>query len=224
MTINFPKSAIFVEVDAQNDFLHPDGKLSVHAPAHVLSNIRKLSQHAPTLIGSVDTHFPDSWEFNTNNKKGPDGEEGIWPPHCLKNSQGWLRTYAADRPNAQFVPADAAQIEWFTWTDAVFLEKEVYSLFVNPFAKNVLTWAEGRVDAHAAVVYGVATEYCVKAAVLGLLEHGLEVFVATDAIWGVDYAAHHKALQEMYGEGATFVPTSLVLSMWTAFGQPPHKS
>jgi len=36
------------------------------------------------------------------------------------------------------------------------------------------------------IVYSVATEFCVKATVLGFLERGLDVYIVEDAIKGVD--------------------------------------
>ncbi len=214
MPLELPDNVVFVEVDVQNDFCLPEGALTVKPPDHVLRNMKLLSKHAPILIGSVDTHFYDSWEFNTNDKKGPDGEDGVWPPHCLKGTPGWTRVHANDRPRIQFIPADASQVAFFKWADTVFLEKEVYSLFANPFAKNVLTWAEQKANTMTAVVYGVATEYCVKSAVLGLLDHGWDVIVADDAIRGVKMADHHAAMREMMENGAEFLPTSFLLSQF----------
>lgn len=212
--MELPDSVVFVEVDVQNDFCLPDGKLTVNPPEHVLRNMRLLSRHAPLLIGSVDTHFFDSWEFNTNDKKGPNGEEGVWPPHCIKGSDGWMRMFSKDRDRIQFIPADAAQVAFFEWTDTVFLEKEVYSLFANPFAKNVLTWAEAQAKTQTAVVYGVATDYCVKSAVLGLIDFGWDVIVADDAIRGVETKGHYDAMREMYEHGASFLPTSFLLHLY----------
>ncbi len=212
--MDLPESVVFVEVDVQKDFCLPEGKLTVNPPEHVVRNMRLLARNAPLLIGSVDTHSFDAWEFNTNDNKGPNGEEGLWPPHCLKGTDGWTRMFASDRDRIQFVPADAAQVSFFDWADTVFLEKEVYSLFANPFAKNVLTWAEQKQNTQTAVVYGVATDYCVKAAVLGLTGFGWDVIVADDAIRGVKPEGHYEAMKEMYDAGATFLPTSFILHLF----------
>ena len=61
-------------------------------------------------------------------------------------------------------------------TQGVYFEKEVYSLFANPLAERFLASLAARLPGERAalelVVYGVATDYCVKAAALGLAERG----------------------------------------------------
>jgi nicotinamidase/pyrazinamidase len=57
------------------------------------------------------------------------------------------------------------------------------------------------------VVGGLATDYCVRASVLGALERGFEVLVLKDAVRGVDVQPgdSEKALQEMQSKGAKLV-------------------
>jgi nicotinamidase/pyrazinamidase len=62
------------------------------------------------------------------------------------------------------------------------------------------------------VVYGVAADYCVKAAVLGLRSRGCRVEVVEDAIAPVDPKTGDLALAEMRAAGAELVDTETVLS------------
>ena len=62
------------------------------------------------------------------------------------------------------------------------------------------------------VVYGVATEYCVRAAVLGLLRRGRSVALVEDAIRAVDPAQGEAALREMQAAGARLVLTDQVVT------------
>ena len=57
------------------------------------------------------------------------------------------------------------------------------------------------------MVYGVATDYCVRAAVLGLLKRGCRVTVVEDAIAPVEKQTGEESLKLMRGEGAVFKST-----------------
>jgi nicotinamidase/pyrazinamidase len=63
------------------------------------------------------------------------------------------------------------------------------------------------------MVFGVATDYCVKLAALGLLRLGCRVSVVTDAIQGIDPAASKAALEKMKDAGADFVNTETILAL-----------
>ena len=62
------------------------------------------------------------------------------------------------------------------------------------------------------VVYGVATEYCVRAEVLSMLARGRSVTVVRDAIKGIDPNAEAAALDEMERAGAALTSTNVVLA------------
>ena len=62
------------------------------------------------------------------------------------------------------------------------------------------------------VVYGVATDYCVKVAVLGLLTRGHRVAVVVDAIRAVDPASEADILTEFARRGALLTLTDVVCS------------
>jgi nicotinamidase/pyrazinamidase len=59
-------------------------------------------------------------------------------------------------------------------------------------------------------VYGIATEYCVRLAVLGLRERGYAVSVVVDAVKAIEEAAGVKALEEMREAGAEVATTAEV--------------
>lgn len=94
----------------------------------------------------------------------------------------------------------------------VYFEKQNYDVFTNPvadyFFQKLLKIR--RFDKEA-VVYGVATDYCVKAAVLGMQKEGIQCYVVEDAIKGVASETTKTALKEMKIAGAKFVKTKDVL-------------
>jgi nicotinamidase/pyrazinamidase len=88
-------------------------------------------------------------------------------------------------------------------TQGLYFEKEVYSLFANPNAEALL----GRVRALSSaepelVVFGVATDYCVRAAAEGLLDRGCRVTILEDAIRAIDASNGEAALAELARRGA----------------------
>ncbi|ODS34751.1 MAG: nicotinamidase/pyrazinamidase [Candidatus Scalindua rubra] len=58
----------------------------------------------------------------------------------------------------------------------------------------------------------MATDYCVKAAVLGLLRRGYKVSLVTDAIKAVNKEGETEALNEMKDAGAVFTTTEDIIT------------
>ena len=215
---------VFVDVDTQNDFCLPGGALFVQgAPAAMPACARlvalALSEGAP-LVGSVDSHAHDAWEFNTNDHRGPRGEDPRFPPHCVKGTPGWLKVPVTLGGRFYFVPVveDARAAERVPrGTQAVYFEKEVYSLFANPNAAPVLDALTPPGPAEF-VVFGVATDYCVRAAALGLLDWiaarparaGSRVLVVTDAVAAVTEAGGRDALRDLAAAGVGLVTSDAV--------------
>jgi len=203
---------LFVDVDTQHDFCDPKGALFVKGAPAALGAARALIERALTsdalLVGSVDTHDFTAWEFEANG--------GPFPPHCKKGTPGWLKAPGTLPERAVFVPVGEGAADVPEAAQAVYFEKEVYSLFVNPRAEPTLDallarrgWT--RADT-CAVVFGVATDYCVQAAALGLVERGFEVVVVTDAIAAVAPETGAAALEKMKAAGCRLETTRSLLA------------
>lgn len=209
---------VLVDVDVQNDFCLPDGALSVAgSPNELYRRIVALSaREGSPIVGSVDSHAYDAWEFASNANLGPEGADPRFPDHCVKGTPGWLKVAGTLPQRFRFAPcvADlpheklAAEL-LSGGTQGLYFEKEVYSLFANPSAEPVLSAllrseiARQAGDETELVVFGVATDYCVRAAALGLRERGYRTTVLTDAIRGITDAGTRAALDEMRAAGAT---------------------
>lgn len=189
---------ILIDVDTQHDFCDPTGALYVKGAEKLGDTFRSLSARAKDIpiIASVDSHAYDAWEFEK------------FPPHCLKGTPGWLKVPGTLPDRARFIPN--VKVDAIPDAHAYILEKEVYSLFANPNAPAVLKHVIGDRKAQF-VVFGVATDYCVKAAVLGLLEWG-EVLLVKDAIAAVVPADGEKAIAECVERGAKLVTSAEALS------------
>lgn len=221
---------ILVDVDTQADFVHESGALHVPAapsvPAAIASLLAQAQAAGDPILGSVDSHAWDAWEFVSNG--------GSFPAHCVKGSQGWLRVNPELPARTRFVPLQVvegrvrnlvAALEQGQGTrelDAralagealagvgVYFEKEVYSLFANPVAQPVveaLVAALGGPHNVRFEVMGYCTGgYCVDAAVKGLLDQGYAVNVlsyATAAIGGAQGQASSRA--QLSADGAQWI-------------------
>ncbi len=208
---------VFVDVDVQNDFCEPTGALFVKGSPN--DTYRALTRFAVDrgipILGSVDSHAWDAWEFASSETRGPNGEKPNFPDHCVKGTPGWLKVAGTLPPRFRFVPnvAEAplgsvlAEVARGA-TQGVYFEKEVYSLFANPLAEGfVADLARHASQASQAgatlelVVYGVATDYCVKAAALGLAQRGYRVTLLENGIAGITPEGTRGALDEMAAAG-----------------------
>lgn len=213
--------AIFVEVDVQNDFINGSLAVSQVYNEGRLENMLELSQRAPTLVGSVDSHDHMAWEFSTNEHKGPNGEKPNFPPHCVVGTQGWLRPHGWTRSDAVYIPnAALLTSDMDRWLDRLdegntfFFMKEVYSLFANPNAVLFLDLISRRADTDTLIIYGIATDYCVDAAACRAREEGYDVHVVVDAIAAVDPAAEEKFRSKWLELGIKLISTKDVLDIF----------
>ncbi len=191
---------LFVDVDTQRDFIEPDGALYVPGAENLRPVLEHLTdfaeQYSIFIISSVDAHSADDVEFKR------------FSPHCVVGTSGQkkihetlLQAYAVFRNEAGTLPATLPQ--------QVIVEKQTFDLFSNPTTEVIIR----ELGTDAAVVYGVATEYSVKAAALGLLQRALYVFILADAIKGVSESASAKALDELKNAGAKILTTAEILQM-----------
>ena len=125
---------VLVDVDVQRDFCEPDGALYVKgSPNGVFRALvsRAVAAGVP-ILGSVDSHAWDAWEFASSGRSGPSGERPGFPDHCVKGTSGWLKVEGTLPPRFRFLPnvQDAPLLpvleEVFQGeTQAVYFEKEV---------------------------------------------------------------------------------------------------
>lgn len=210
---------IFVDVDVQVDFCDSNGALFVKGSPNDL--FRKLTAYAVArhipIVGSVDSHAWDAWEFASNDSPAPEGAKPNFPDHCVKGTPGWLKVPGTLPPRFRFIPnvSDAPLDEAVRelkegTTQGVYFEKEVYSLFANPLAEKFLK-ALTAGSSPEFFVFGVATDYCVKSAALGLAERGFRTALVEDAVAGITPEGTAAALEQMKAAGVKITRSSELL-------------
>jgi nicotinamidase/pyrazinamidase len=195
---------IFFDVDTQRDFMDSTGALYVPDAEAIRTNVGRLLREAGdrkvTTVSSRCAHEPGDPEFE------------IFPPHCIDGSPGAERIFAdlPALPRREIeVDATADQQAQIRPATHYVVKKKVFDLFSNP-------WLEGlrrrrAFKGESCVVFGVATDYCVRACALGLAEAGAHVLLVEDAIRGVAGETTARTIDEMRAAGVEFTTTDEVL-------------
>lgn len=189
----------FFDVDTQADFMLPTGKLYVPGAEQIIPSLAELMvwarEHGIPVLSSADAHTPDDPEF------------ALWPPHCVIGSPGQRRIPETQFPDAMVVPSRPGTFALpARWPAQIIIEKPTYDTAANPNFDPILKALGHR----RYVVFGVATEYCVRADVLALRERGFPVDLVVDAIKAITEEGGRKAIDEMVAAGVRLVKTAEV--------------
>lgn len=190
---------VFFDIDTQMDFMRATGSLYVPGAEQIVPNLRRLMSWARAndvpVISTADAHSPNDPEFKT------------WPPHCVSGTPGQRRIPETLFPEPMVIPCRAGAFEPpDRWAGQFIVEKPSYSVEGNPnFAAMLQALGSRR-----AVVFGVATEYCVRAGALALCRHGFQVEVVADAIKSITDDGGRQAIEEMAAAGVRMVTTAEV--------------
>jgi nicotinamidase/pyrazinamidase len=192
------REIVFWEVDAQQDFMLPSGKLYVPGAERIIPNIKRLVDAAQKarvlLVSSACAHAANDPEFVT------------FPSHCIRGTEGarivpeGLTKDCLIIPNREKFPLPA---DLFDHAQIV-IEKQALDVFSNPHTNEIVERLGPEVTY---VVFGVVTEYCVHFAAKGLLDRGRKVFVVEDAIETLKAEESERALGELKAMGAQLITT-----------------
>lgn len=189
------KNLFFLDVDTQRDFMLPTGALYVPGAERILPKLRRLFDFARkseiSILSSVDAHVADDPEFKQ------------FPPHCVQGTEGQRKVDETLLPRPlifQQQPVDRNLPEAVRRHQQIIVEKQSLDLFSNPIAERLT-----RVLPPRAIVFGVATEYCVKMACLGLRRLGVQTVLITDAVRALKPRTEKEAVEEMRRAGVEFI-------------------
>lgn len=181
----------FLDVDTQNDFMLPTGRMYLRGAEKIRPALRKLYAFARTaripIVASVDAY------------EAFDAKMKDWPVHCIRGTEGQRKIPETRLSKSVVLPADRkVEIPPLRPGIQIVLEKTHHDVFSNPSAMMVVNGSQ--VEQWA--VFGVATDYGIRLASLGLLKLGRKVAIISDAVAGISVEASRQALAELRAAGA----------------------
>lgn len=199
-----PESTAVIVVDVQADFTEAkSGALAVPGTDEpYIEMLNRATRHWSTqgypLFFTQDWHPPDHISFYTSHPGTKPLQvieisgrtQVMWPPHCVQNSPG------ADI----LIPMDRSAAIIRKGTDARF---DSYSGFADDGGRATeLRDLLQREQISRVIIYGLATDYCVKATALDALARGYAVLVLLDLSRGVNNDTTEAAVQTLKQQGA----------------------
>lgn len=205
--------------DCQNDFFPPDGALAIPDASSIRSNLERILKFAFSnglrVLLFEDMHIEGDPEFKD------------FPPHCVKGTGGselieeiainlketptyMSHKFIGDEEIFIDQPLEAGVLSSSDHKNVprVF-EKHVIDIFLE---RSFTSYIDAR-HPDAVLLCGVATDYCIKAAALGLREKGIKVYLFLDAIAGVFEESTIAALEMMRKAGVQFITTENVTQL-----------
>jgi nicotinamidase/pyrazinamidase len=200
---------VFWDVDTLYDFMHADGRLYVPGSEEIIPTLRTLTDFAHArglpIVASADNHEADDLEISD----APDWTT-TFPPHCMRGTPGQLKiaeTALRDplviEPELQDPGALAHRI--LAHRGDFLLHKRTLDVFTNANVPTLLRTLEPE----AIVVYGVATDFCDKYTIEGLLRHWPRagLYLVVDAVRAI-YPEQAARLIESWRERGVRLPTA----------------
>ncbi len=202
---------ILWDVDTQVDFMLPHGKLYVPGAEETAPAMRRLVDAARAAgiphIASADDHELTDPEITDE----PDFAN-TFPPHCLRGTRGAEKvpeTEQEDPLPLALVPYPPGLVPALVEgrREILFLKKN-FDVFTNPNAQPVLE----ALDPDEVILFGVATDVCDDAAILGLLQRGRRVRFVEDAARGLDDERVSACTAVWRDRGVRFTTTDEVVA------------
>jgi len=175
---------IFWDVDTLHDFMKPDGKLYVGGSEDIIPAVKALTDFAHAnripIVATADEHELSDLEIS-----GTPDWNSTFPPHCMRGTPGQLKIEETQlrnplviEPELQDPGALAQQV--LAHQGDFLLNKRAVDVFTNANVPALLSALEPQ----AIVLYGVATDFCNRYAVEGLLGvlPQVELYLVSDAV------------------------------------------
>ncbi len=188
MKVKLTERDALIVVDMQKDFM-PGGALPVPEGDKIIPVLNEYIKLFESK--GLPVFFTRDW--HPENHISFKGHGGVWPPHCVQNTEG------AKFHEELYIPADNK----FIISKGTSPDFDAYSGFQGTVLEDLLRER----GIKRVFVGGVATDYCVKNTVIGALNLGFSAFVLGDAVKGVDVRPgdSERALEEMLLRGAVVV-------------------
>jgi nicotinamidase/pyrazinamidase len=196
-----------VLVDVQGDFtVWKKGSLGVAGSdeayvKQVEAAVSELKTKGLDIYATQDWHPKNHLSFYTNHPgKKPfeviklHGEDQVlWPPHCVQNTEN--AEILIDNSLFTLVVQKGMLKDW-----------DCYSgFYVGGGTKSALESALKDEGVDKLLMFGIATDYCVKSTAMDGAKLGFEVTVVKDLCRGVDPKTSEKAVEDMTDAGVRVV-------------------
>lgn len=196
-----------IVVDVQGDFTKcKSGSLALEGTDEtylraVDENTKKLSAAGIPIYATQDWHPPNHASFFTNHegKKAFDviqlhgKDQVLWPPHCVQNTPG--AEILLDNKLFKAVVRKGMDPQY-----------DSYSGFQDDGGKKTNMETLLKQDKiKEVVIYGIATDYCVKATSLDAIAAGYKVVVIKNLCRGITPDTSQKAIDELRTKGAVIL-------------------
>jgi nicotinamidase/pyrazinamidase len=176
---------ILWDVDTQVDFMEPSGKLYV-PDAKTVAPARELLVDAARAARIVHVASADDHELTDPEISASPDFQNTYPPHCLRGTRGAekiLETKQRDPLPLALIPFPPGLVPGLiAGRREILLLKKNFNVFTNPHTDPLLD----ALDPEVIIVFGVATDVCDDAAILGFLDRGRRVRFVEDAARGID--------------------------------------
>lgn len=198
------------DVDTQVDFVHADGKLPVPgaesaAPA-MARLVRWAEDEGVTHLATADDHELTDPEITDD----PDYAT-TYPPHCLRGTPGAAKipeTVQRDPFPVSLTPYPPGLVpELVRGRRELLVLKKTYSAFSNPNVEALLA----ALAPDEVLLFGVATDVCNHAAIMGLLRRGYIVTFVEDASRGLSEERVAASLEQWRAGGVRFTTSAEVV-------------
>jgi nicotinamidase/pyrazinamidase len=192
-----------IVVDIQGDFTKlKNGSLAVEGTDEaymktVEENTRKLKEAGFLIFATQDWHPADHVSFFTNHqgKKAFDviklngRDQVLWPPHCVQNTPG--AEILLDKKLFKAVVRKGMDPQYDSYSgfqDDGGKKTDMDKLLKKDGIKKV-------------ILYGIATDYCVRTTALHAIDAGYKVIVIRNLCRGVAPDTSQKAIEEIKAKG-----------------------
>ena len=199
------------DVDTQVDFVHADGKLAVPDAETVVPAMARLVRwaeaHGVVHLATADDHELTDPEISDE----PD-YQSTYPPHCLRGTPGAAKipeTAQRDPLPISLTPYPPGLVpEVVAGRRELLVLKKTYSAFSNPNLEPLLA----ALQPTETILFGVATDVCNHAAIMGLRARGYPVAFVEDAARGLSEERVAASLAEWRASGVRFTTTDEVVA------------
>jgi len=196
-----------IVVDVQADFTElKSGSLAVPgSDAQYISAVqrstRQFLQQGLRLYLTQDWHPADHISFFTNNpgteplqvKEINGRPQVMWPPHCVQDTPGAMILITVDGPVQTVRKGMDPHFDSYSgFADDGGHQTELNDRLQKDGIRKV-------------IVYGLATDYCVKATALDAIAAGYEVDLIAELCRGVSPDTTDSSLEEMVARGAKII-------------------